>query len=144
VSGQSTLLSIGAVRITGRARTLTGFNAAIPRGRASGASDRELHPTVEQYTDAGVQLGYSRGTRARAIKGTVRVGDTSYAELLSWQRATLGRYTPCLVIPDVTSPEAWLVRWGSGADLPLERQDVDGVAYDVAVEWEEVGRGLRP
>ena len=142
VSGQSSLLSFGNVRISGRKRTITGFTGTQPRDRAIGASDNEGHPLIERPTDAGAQLGYGRGTRARLVSGMIRCRDAGFADLQSWTRASRGRLKPFLLIPDSTINEAIFAKWG--ADGNLQRSTVGPSIHDVPVEWEEVGRGLAP
>jgi hypothetical protein len=146
VSGQSSLLSFGNVRISGRKRTITGFTST-PRNRASGGGDAESHPVMERPTDAGAQLGYSRGTRARWVNGSIRCNDTGFSDLLTWTRSCLGRFKPSLLIPDSSVNEAYFVKWGASADYILQRQTLQTTptsVHDVPVNWEEVGRGLAP
>lgn len=141
VSGQSTLLSIGDVRVSSTKRPLAGVSAGVPASFQRNRKTSEIHPTINRLTDAGVQLGYSRGTRSERTAGTIITGATGLAQILSWHRTARGSFVPFLLIQDDAVNEAQLVLW-----------DTDQVAwtliavgvYAVDVAWVEVGRGLRP
>ncbi len=139
-----TLLSLGLIRLTATKRQIAGFASTGVRNRDWGGYETEVHPLIERRTDAGTQVGYGRGTRARTVHGSVRCIDAGYANLQSWTRATQGRLSPCLLIPDPTVNEALWVRWGASADAILKRTTFGPSAYDVPVDWEELGRGLAP
>lgn len=139
----ATLLSLGLIRLSGAKRTFSDASTTV-RDRSYGAIDREHHPSIERTTDAGVQLGYSRGTRARWVSGTIRYDATGYLELRGLLRASRGRALPFLVIPDPDVNEALWVKWGTSADTALERNYTDLDVNDVKVDFEEVGRGLAP
>lgn len=144
VSGQVSLLSFGLIRVTKVKRQITGFASTGVRNRDWGGTESEKHPLIERVTDAGVQLGYSRGTRARFVNGSVRCVNAGWADLVTWTRSTRGRSRPCLLVPDPTVNEALWVKWGASADMLLKRTTFGPSAYDVPVDWEEVGRGLAP
>lgn len=137
VSGQVSLLSIGMIRLTSIRRQL-----AI--GVQWGGKDKELHPVIERLTDAGVQMGYSRGTRARVLTSHLQTTDTGFAELQSASRATGGRLRPFLLIYDPTINEARWVKWGPTSGLAFERVLTFLNLDDLELDWEEVGRGLAP
>lgn len=139
-----TLLSLGMIRLSSTKRQIAGFASNGARNRDWGGSETETHPLIERRTDASTQIGYSRGTRARTVHGSVRCIDAGFANLQSWTRATRGRFSPCLLIPDPTVNEAMWVRWGASADAILKRTTFGPSAYDVPVDWEELGRGLAP
>lgn len=133
----ATLLSLGEIRLTGTKREALqhlGFNAHL----------REAHPLLERRTDADTQIGYSRGTRARWVQGTVRTDATGFARLQAWWRASRGRLSPFLLILDATSNEALWVRWGVNAPQVFDQVVLFEGIFDLELEWEEVGRGLRP
>lgn len=144
VSGQVSLLSFGNVRISGRKRTLTGFTSSTPRDRAFGAGDAESHPVMDRPTDAGAQLGYSRGTRARFVSGSIVCNDSGFADMQTWTRSARGRFKPFVLIPDSTTNEALFAKWGNGSDWLFQRTILSRGIHEVPVEWEEVGRGLAP
>ncbi len=139
----ATLLSLGLIRLSSTKRFIPDSLSTF-RDRDFGAKDREQHPTIEQQTDGGVQLGYSRGTRARWLSGSIRSDASGFAHLETWRRACRGRFKPCLLIPNADVNEALWVKWGSSAETPFDRVHVAPDVYDVPVEWEEVGRGLAP
>lgn len=143
VSGQASLLSIGMVRVSSHKRTFSDATTTV-RDRNYGAIDREHHPLIERRTDADSQLGYSRGTRARWVSGTIRYDADGFVELRSLLRASRGRSLPFYVIPDPDTNEMVWVKWGTGADTALERNYTDLDVNDVHVDFEEVGRGLAP
>lgn len=139
-----TLLSLGMIRLSSNKRQIAGFASTGARNRDWGGSEAETHPLIERRTDAGTQIGYSRGTRARSVHGSVRCIDAGWANLQSWTRATRGRLRPCLLIDDPTVNDAKWVRWGASADAILKRTTFGPSAYDVPVDWDELGRGLPP
>jgi hypothetical protein len=143
VSGQTSLLSIGLVRVSSHKRVISDASTTV-RDRDYGATDKESHPNIERPTDAGTQLGYSRGTRARWIGGSIRCDAGGYAELQSLTRASRGRSRPFLVVPDPDVAEAMFVKWGASSDSMFQRTWTDYGIFDVPIDLEEVGRGLAP
>ncbi len=142
VSGQTSLLSIGLVRVSSHKRVFSDASTTV-RDRDYGAQDREQHPNIERVTDAGTQLGYSRGTRARWASGNLRLDADGYAEYLALKRATRGRSRPSLFVPDPAENEAWFAKWGI-PDTPHQRTWTDYGIFDCPFEVEELGRGLAP
>lgn len=138
----ATLLSLGLVRLSSHKRVISDLSTTV-RDRDYGAVDREHHPSMERPTDAGVQLGYSRGTRARWASGNLRSDATGYAEYLTLKRATRGRFKPSLFVPDPSENEAWFVKWGI-PDTPHQRTWTDYGVFDCPFDVEELGRGLAP
>ncbi len=135
--GTTTILSLGQVRLTRVKREAVehlGFNLKI----------RESHPLLERQTDADTSIAYSRGTRARWVQGTVRTLPGGFAQLQRWWRQSRGRLSPFLLILDDQSNEALWVRWGASAPQVFEQVVLFEGIFDLALEWEEVGRGLRP
>ncbi len=133
----TTQLSLGQVRLTRVKREAVehlGFNLKI----------RESHPLLEHMTDADTQIAYSRGTRARWVQGTVRTLPGGFAQLQRWWRQSRGRLSPFLLILDDTQNEALWVRWGNSAPQVFEQTVLFEGIFDLPLEWEEVGRGLRP
>lgn len=133
----ATLLSLGLVRLTTTKRQ-------VVRNIGWGAKASEILPMIERVTDAGTQIGYSRGTRARRIAGAVRNTDASYATLQAAYRACLGRARPFLFILDPTVNEAMWVKWGQTAQWTFDRTFTTLGVNDVPIDLEEVGRGLIP
>jgi hypothetical protein len=143
VSGQSSLLSLGLVRVSSRQRVFSDASTSN-RDRDYGAVDREHHPVIERTTDAGAQVGYSRGTRARWVGGNLRLDATGYAEYLTLKRATRGRFKPSLLVPHPDDEnEVMFVKWGI-PDTPHQRTWTDYGVFDCPFDAEEVGRGLVP
>jgi hypothetical protein len=131
------LLSLGHIR-------LTRIKREAPQHLGFNAHTVEKHPHIENATDADVQLGYSRGTRARFVKGTIRTTEAGFAQLQTWWRESRGRLYPFLLILDDTANESMWVKWGATADVVFDRTILFEEIFDVDVAWEEVGRGLRP
>jgi len=141
VSGQTSLLSIGLVRVSGRKRVFADASTTV-RDRDYGATDRESHPIIKRKTDAGTSIGYSRGTRDRVIAGNIRCDTDGFADLQTMTRSSRGALRPFLLVPDPAENEAMFVTWDE--DVPLEKRWTDYGIFDVRVQWDEVGRGLAP
>jgi hypothetical protein len=141
VSGQTSLLSIGNIRVSGRKRVFSDTTTTV-RDRSYGAIDRELHPVIKRKTDAGTSVGYSRGTRSRDVAGTIRCDADGYADLLTMTRSSRGASRPFLLVPNPDVNEALFVNWDDST--PLERAYTDLGINDVRVLWSELGRGLVP
>jgi hypothetical protein len=133
----STLLWLGHIRLSSHKRE-------APQHLGFSAKTTEKHPYLEHTTDADTQIGYSRGTRARLVKGLVRTDDAGFAWLQSWWRGCRGRLYPFLLILDDTVNEAMWVKWGVTSDVVFERTILFEDVHDLDLGWEEVGRGLRP
>lgn len=140
VSGQSSLLSLGEVRVSSHKRVLHD-DSTSDRDRDYGAVDKEDHPTIKRLTDAGTQVGYSRGTRARWATGNLRLDATGYAEYLAWTRAARGTFKPFAFCPDPTVNEMWFAIM---TDTPHQRTWTDYNVFDCPFAVEELGRGLAP
>jgi len=118
------------------------------------AEDDESHPMVEHKTDVGVSTIYVHGTRLRWLRGDKIQESTDAAAIRSWNRATLGRGLPFVLIPHildehapVTSPEveqeeSWIVRW-EDPNLPRAYIGPDLMSR-YRLKFEEVSRGLKP
>ncbi len=142
VSGQTSLLSIGLVRVSSHKRVFSDDSTTV-RDRDYGALDKEHHPLLERYTDAATQIGYSRGTRARWASGNLRLDATGYAEYLTLKRAARGRFKPSLLVVDPDVNEAMFGKWGI-PDTPHQRTWTDYGVFDCPFDFEELGRGLAP
>ncbi len=116
--------------------------------------DDESHPLIEHRTDVGVSTIYSHGTRLRWLRGDKIAASGDAAAIRSWNRASLGRGLPFVLIPhvmtddiDTASPieeqeESWLVRWEKET-LPRNYFGPDLISR-YRLEFEEVSRGLKP
>ena len=141
VSGQTSLLSIGLVRVSSHNRVFSDASTTV-RDRDYGAIDRETHPIIKRTTDAGTQIGYSRGTRHRVIAGNIRCDEDGFADLRTMTRTSRGGSRSFLIGPDPDVNEVMFVNWNE--DLPLERTWTDKGVWDVKVQFDELGRGLAP
>lgn len=141
VSGQSSLLSLGLVRLSSHQRVFSDTSTTV-RDRSYGATDREVQPIIKRKTDAGTAVGYSRGTRERSVGGTIRCDAGGFADLQTMTRASRGALRPFALVPDPDVNEALFVTWDQ--DTPLERVYTDLGINDVRVNFVEVGRGLAP
>lgn len=136
-SSQSTLLSLGLVRLTSTKRTVT-------NNVQDGVRVKERQPVIEHGTEGGVQLAYARGIRERTIEGAIQTSDAGIAALLTSWRATKGRTSPFLLVFDPTVNEAIFVKWGSSPEVAFDRTYTFLNLNDMPVSWVEVGRGLKP
>lgn len=105
---------------------------------------QETHPIIERTSDAGIVIGYGRGTRTRTITGGTRLTDTGFAALQSHYRVCLGRLTPFLWVNDPNVNEALVVRYGAQSAAVLQREFYFMQVNDVQIDLQEVGRGLKP
>lgn len=139
VSGQSSLLSLGLIRLT-KTKRQTEVNVL----QGSGLKQNEKHPIIEASTDGDVVLGYSRGTRARTITAEMWATANAFSDLRSSWRSCRGRKTPFLLIFEPTVNEATFVKWGLSSDAFFARtRDFPGLSA-MTLDWEEIGRGLAP
>lgn len=108
------------------------------------AQDDEDHPLNEHRTDVGVSTIYVHGTRLRWMRGELVQEGSDAANIRSWNRATLGRGLPCVIMshhnPDDDEP--WFVRFEK-TKLPRAYIAAGGVSR-LPLDFEEVSRGLKP
>lgn len=133
-----TLLSLGFIRLSGVKRQSTDMNLLwnlVPD---------KFFPLIEKPTDADVQIGYGRGTRARTVVGQVKPTEPAYAALDDLFEASLGRTLPWAFILDPAVNESMWVRFGTDTTFRLARTRIGPLISSVPVSLEEVGRGLRP
>lgn len=99
----------------------------------------EQSPVVEHRTMYGVKTVYDLNVQIRGLKAQTPATDSSLAALRSWRRDCRGPARPCIIVRDSTINEALMVRW-SDEEFSLSRDYVD--FYPIALEWEELSRGL--
>ncbi len=105
--------------------------------------DDEDHPLVEHKTDVGVSTIYRHGTRLRWLRGDVVEEASTGVQIRSWNRATLGRGLPFLLLPPVelNAGEPLFVRW---EDNKLPRNYMERGISKFKLGFEEISRGLYP
>lgn len=142
ISGQTSPLSLGNVRISAVKRTIpTAFLASdVPAGFNIGRAVDEDHPIVRHRTMAGVLVGVSRGTRYEASNGSITCGEAGWSALRSLERAAFGGLNPFTLIPNDAINEGSLVVFTE----KLSRRSLAPGAYEVPIAWEPIARGLRP
>ena len=130
-SGQSTLLSLGLVRVSGLKRQ-------PDPNIAHDVVKREWHEVLEPIRFG---LGYGLGTRNRQWAGAFRYRtEAQFTSLLSWSRAAYGPWKPFLFILDPSVNESAWVKW----DGPLFESTYTYLKQTVSIIFNEVLRGLKP
>lgn len=126
-------LEIGELRLH-----TTAYNVDIDRGR----KEAPARPDIEHRTSFGYRTIYPYGSRIEILEGVLGGLDADGVADLKAQWEDVGaRAHPFLVVPDVSEPDAFLVRWDA-LDLGLER--ATKAQGQRGFRMVEVCRGLRP
>lgn len=126
-------LEIGELRMHS-----TVYDVDIDRGR----KEEPERPDIEHRTSFGYRTVYPYGTRIEVLQGVMGgLGEADVAGLKAQWDDVGARAHPFLVVPDVSEPDAFLVKWES-TDLGLDR--ATKVQGQMGFRMVEVARGLRP
>jgi hypothetical protein len=101
--------------------------------------DDEDHPLVDHKTDIGVSTIYRHGTRLRWLRGDVVEEQSIGDQIRTWNRASLGRGLPFVILPPDREP--MFVRW---EESKLPRNFMERGVSKYRLAFEEVSRGLYP
>lgn len=125
-------VAIGEVWFSTNLRTLT------PGIRWSHV-EVEVAPVVEHKTLYRVKTVYDLNIEVRSLKAQTPATNTSLTALRSWYRDCRGPARPCVIVRDSSENEAMMMRWVD-QEFSITREYAD--FYPIALEWEEVSRGL--
>lgn len=135
-TANSHLISIGELVLIGTYRQL-------PFGIRWGSTRRSRRGTVSYKTDGG-NIGYDLGVRVRGLSVTIDIKDapgslTNQTAIENWLDSLKGDLRPCLIVPDDTVNDAWLVK-NTTPEYEFTRESTLKQLFQL--KFEEAGRGV--
>lgn len=113
----------------------------LERNMRWGYTWTEQRAGIEQTTDALVPWAYDLGAGPRRLDLDLIPTDADILALRAWFRAAAGSANPVLMVPDPTAPEAWLVRFASGAPATLANVHTFRNYHQVKLAFTEITAG---
>ncbi len=74
---------------------------------------------IDMKTDAGVSWGYDLTSAPRVLRGSAALSDADAEAVREWHRACAGVVKPCVLVPEPSGTDAWLVRWCPGGTFSV-------------------------